>query len=632
MHDALTITNPYHHWLGLPRTLTKPTYYQLLGIKPTADESAIREATKKLLVRLASESGAPAPEKLSELKARIRRAEKTLRSQARRRAYDERLAAAVAAGHQQLTTETTMDMTNPLHASDTPTAGRSAGSEPAASGDAPGRFFARASAADIDPMAPFLPPGYRPPPSAPTPTPVPDAKVPDSGETRVLRAKSAEPPATDYSAPTPASTVAYIPSGNSGFHPISAEQPFPLGDEVADHTIDLTPLQPARPAPLETPQKASVVLPALASPSAASAGGQVASARPSASPVGVVQPPPLQSERAVVRPAKAARKASAGRRALARAKRPTTPWGFYLLGLAAIGAVFATLHSVLNQPRDSQVAETRDQSPLADLPPPPLGQEANSGAQPQDPPVADLPAAPVAGDWASGFGGGAEAQGDAWPSAVPEPAAPQPGSMDAPAPAPQTPSPASEAPAGKVRELSASDRGRVFDLLKQGRRALEQYDFETNKKHLNEARQLAANSPQQDLVERQLVLAQQTRRFQTLLLEQLRQQPPGTTYTLSATTQFILVEVAEDRLVVRVQGMNKRYPIQPLPRGIGVALAHGILDDSAGSKVLLGAFLASHPDRDQLDEKQALEYWRQAEAGGIDLHGIQQVLSDSYDE
>jgi hypothetical protein len=216
--------------------------------------------------------------------------------------------------------------------------------------------------------------------------------------------------------------------------------------------------------------------------------------------------------------------------------------------------------------------------------------------------------------------------GEDLPGGEPDPA-PQP----APQPPPMTGDPP-DPPPSNLRQLEPAERAQVMELLRQGQQALGTYDFDANKTHLDEAQRLAANSPELAMVDRQRDLARLTQRFQTLLMEQLRRQPPGTTYTLSATTQFILVEASDEQIVVRVQGVNKRYSTRPLQRGVGLALAEGILDETPGSQVLKGAFLASHPDRDEQDEQQAAEFWRQAEAAGIDLHDLPQVLTDKYAE
>ena len=84
--------NPYHRWLGLPPELTRPTYYELLGVSPGEQSpERIAAAAGTVLARLQQVDPGQYQRLHGELRARIERARQTLADPSRRSRYDERL-------------------------------------------------------------------------------------------------------------------------------------------------------------------------------------------------------------------------------------------------------------------------------------------------------------------------------------------------------------------------------------------------------------------------------------------------------------------------------------------------------------------------------------------------------------
>ena len=81
--------NPYHEWLGLDRSVTQPSYYQLLGLDP-AEQSAQRvaDAANRAMARVRSLRPGPRGAQSAKLLDEITAAASCLSDPARRAEYD----------------------------------------------------------------------------------------------------------------------------------------------------------------------------------------------------------------------------------------------------------------------------------------------------------------------------------------------------------------------------------------------------------------------------------------------------------------------------------------------------------------------------------------------------------------
>jgi hypothetical protein len=88
--------DPYHKWLGIPKEQQPPTHYQLLGISPTEkDVEVIEEAVIRQTTHLRTYQSGPNAQECAKLLNEVAQARITLLDPAKRRQYDEQLAAKV---------------------------------------------------------------------------------------------------------------------------------------------------------------------------------------------------------------------------------------------------------------------------------------------------------------------------------------------------------------------------------------------------------------------------------------------------------------------------------------------------------------------------------------------------------
>lgn len=81
--------DPYHRWLGIPKSQQPPTYYQLLGISPDeTDREVIEEAALRQTSHVRTYQTGPYAEQCTAVLNEIARARATLLNPARRREYD----------------------------------------------------------------------------------------------------------------------------------------------------------------------------------------------------------------------------------------------------------------------------------------------------------------------------------------------------------------------------------------------------------------------------------------------------------------------------------------------------------------------------------------------------------------
>jgi hypothetical protein len=84
--------DPYHKWLGIPKHLRPPTYYQLLGLSQgESDPEVIEEAAVRQSTHLRSYQIGPQAELCTRLLNEIGRAQQVLLNPQKKREYDQRL-------------------------------------------------------------------------------------------------------------------------------------------------------------------------------------------------------------------------------------------------------------------------------------------------------------------------------------------------------------------------------------------------------------------------------------------------------------------------------------------------------------------------------------------------------------
>ena len=160
--------------------------------------------------------------------------------------------------------------------------------------------------------------------------------------------------------------------------------------------------------------------------------------------------------------------------------------------------------------------------------------------------------------------------------------------------------------------------------LQNARKSLSRRQFDESKEHLTAARKLGTTPELEAMVERLDTLHQYVHGY-WMAVEDGMVDIENTELVVGGNRMFV-VELTPDRIVLRVEGRNRRFDRNELPTKLAMALADRWFDQNASStKVFKGAFMAVTPG---YSEQQVRQLWQQAEREGTDLGDLTQVLDD----
>lgn len=163
--------------------------------------------------------------------------------------------------------------------------------------------------------------------------------------------------------------------------------------------------------------------------------------------------------------------------------------------------------------------------------------------------------------------------------------------------------------------------------LRQARSLLAERRVEQAMQTLEGAAPLAKVPEHQAKLERLQLLADLVQRFWTAVSARLGALEPDTELDVNGMLTRI-VEASPDRLVIRLQGENRRYTLADIPAGLAKFLAEQQLGaDSPETKRITGAFVLVSP---QGGQEKALEDWNAAKQQGDDIEPLLMLLEDDY--
>jgi hypothetical protein len=158
--------------------------------------------------------------------------------------------------------------------------------------------------------------------------------------------------------------------------------------------------------------------------------------------------------------------------------------------------------------------------------------------------------------------------------------------------------------------------------LAAARKALGERAMEDAEARIAEAGELAVSQEQRWLVSGFEALATHVNSFWEAVREGMKGLEEAGELTVGSTLVSV-VEANEDRLVIRVNGQNRRYSPDNLPAGVAAAIAKKWFDDRPENKVILGAFYFVDPRTDLADARRL---WEEAAGGGVDVKDLLALL------
>jgi hypothetical protein len=206
-----------------------------------------------------------------------------------------------------------------------------------------------------------------------------------------------------------------------------------------------------------------------------------------------------------------------------------------------------------------------------------------------------------------------------------------------PAPAQKSPrsepatTPTSDPPAPMPPAVSRSDVAALVKALETAKLALGEQNFDVSDEQIALAESLAKLPKHQDAVKRLKEVVGYVKQFRRVIEAVATSMQAGETFKVGSSTQVSFVEGSADKVVLRISGMNRTFPLGELPAGLALAMADLRLasDDSVG-RVVKGAYLSVHKQADDEKRDKARSLWEEAQSMGADLMRLMPFLADDY--
>jgi hypothetical protein len=213
---------------------------------------------------------------------------------------------------------------------------------------------------------------------------------------------------------------------------------------------------------------------------------------------------------------------------------------------------------------------------------------------------------------------------------TPTPPPPTPPTPTPPTPTPPTPTPPTPDPESKP--LTALEKTRLAAAFKMIRVALSERNFEVADKQMKIASALARTPEYNAMYGRLDLLVQYTKSFDRLLKQSLSEMQAGSELKIGKSTIAAVVEVTDEQLTIKLEGVLKRFPLKEMSKGLVMGIAQTKFDmQRPGSVMAVGTFLATYKGSTEMDREKARAYWRQAVTMGAKIGDLEKVLDDTYD-
>jgi hypothetical protein len=176
---------------------------------------------------------------------------------------------------------------------------------------------------------------------------------------------------------------------------------------------------------------------------------------------------------------------------------------------------------------------------------------------------------------------------------------------------------------------SGDEMGRFREALRASRGSLGQQEYDVAHQQLALAESLAKQDEQKDQVARLRLLANYGREFDQAIRDAFSKVRPGSELSLGADEVVSVVEAAADRIVVRVNGRNRRFTIGRVPLGLAVALGEVALGKGEPMTLLRkAAYVALSNQADKDACSKARSWWEEGVRQVPEVKGLMPVLDD----
>ncbi len=201
---------------------------------------------------------------------------------------------------------------------------------------------------------------------------------------------------------------------------------------------------------------------------------------------------------------------------------------------------------------------------------------------------------------------------------------PKPTEMTSTATSPNTMSPTESMPAAS--NDSAANVDQLAGLMKQARQQIIDRNAAAAQQLLAQAAPLVTSPKHQEKVDALKQVADLNQQFWQAVSSRLTKLPADSELDVNGT-MIRVVESDSNRLVIRMNGENRRYTLADIPAGLAKFLVEQELPTQAETKKIIGAFLLVTPDG---GVDRAREEWATAFLPNDEVDRLVAVLTDPY--
>jgi len=616
--------NPYHEWLGLDKTVTKPSYYQLLGLNDfESDPHVIARAADSAKSRVRACKPGEHAALWAKLIDQIKQVKAYLLDDNRRTAYDQKLrgkisTAPAGAGDASSMYPPGMGGNNSTQVDEA--------DEVESLAVAPVAQMAPATTDNPVPSAMAIPlPASQEQatsPAAPTQTMLAVGRVP------VLEPATPQPQATAPTLPQAASPLALPLPQSATSDPMA---PVPMNPAVATpqlpagvpgpSTIDpMAPvaIDPMAPAPVMNPMTPAMPVPmAMATGVAQNFGAVAPMGMPQQNAVGgfpgaPVQEFPTHGEQAVDQSAPVYGSPSPALMAKKSRKRGAQQMVMMGMGLLVFGIFAGGVYYVVQNITNNEVASVDPPpNPNPDpLSPPNIPGTTDPLTNPGQPP--DAP------------------EKITTPIPMPEPA-PEPEPMPAPMPVTPIPTPEPTPPPPPVVKPPREEVEALAGALVAAKNSLADKNFEAAKRELEKAEPLAKLPEHKAKLNRLQQINDNIVAFWNAV-EAAAEKLSGGEVLKYRDSEIVIVESSREMVIFKASGQSIRRPARQLPDGVAIVFIDLVLPkDDAMTKIIKGSFYAVNVGKNPDHAQTARQIWQEAGLEGAEVEGLMLFLDDDYD-
>ena len=175
------------------------------------------------------------------------------------------------------------------------------------------------------------------------------------------------------------------------------------------------------------------------------------------------------------------------------------------------------------------------------------------------------------------------------------------------------------------RPIDPARRETFRQTVADARNSMAAHDLVAGRDHLGEAALCAQTDEEKARVDRLGKMIKYLEMFWDGIGQAVGGLKGGEEFVV-ADTVVIVVEAGSDYVVVRAQGMNRRYATREIPHVLVMALADRWFADVASSKVLVGTYLAVDPKGDR---ERTRQLWEEAAGEGLNVTSLMPELERS---